>query len=199
MLKSTNSLIGALFLLVVFIVLVLYVFQRGGLLAFQYLLSKSMSTGMPVSGTPVTGFSIPTAPGPVSIGTEAIMGNVGITVSGIMLPANGYVGNTARYTALDKGEEYLRVDIKVRCVSSSEKCHLTEFDFGVQTKSGKDYPAELSGSYDLKGLFEGGDIEPGKSMTGSLLFVIDQGEKGLTLVYPRMFAFGGSAKILLGH
>jgi hypothetical protein len=117
---------------------------------------------------------------------------------GIMLPANGYVGNNAKYTALDQDEEYLRVDIKVRCVSANEKCHLTEFDFGVQTKSGKDYPAELSGSYDLKGLFEGGDIEPGKSMTGSLLFVIDKGEKGLTLFYPRLFAFGGSAKIALG-
>ena len=198
MLKSNNSLISALFLLVVFIVLVLYVFQRGGLLAIQYMLIKSMSTGMPVSSTPITGLSIPTAPGPVSIGTESIMGNVGITVTGIMLPANGYVGNTARYTALDKGEEYLRVDIKVRCVSSKEKCHLTEFDFGVQTQSGKDYPAELSGGYDLKGLFEGGDIEPGKSMTGSMLFVIKKGESGLVLYYPRMFAFGGSARFLLG-
>jgi hypothetical protein len=199
MLKSTNSLIGALILLAAFIILVLYVLQRGGLLAIQYMLSKNMSTGIPVSSTPVTGFSFPTAPGPVSIGTEAIVGNVGITVTGIMLPANRYVGNNAKYTALDQDEEYLRVDITVHCVSSQEKCHLTEFDFGVQTKSGKDYPAELSDSYDLKGLLEGGDIDPGKSMTGSLLFVIEQGEQGLTLIYPRMFAFGGSAKISLGR
>jgi hypothetical protein len=45
-----------------------------------------------------------------------------------------------------EGKEYLVVDVKVRCVSSEEKCHLTEFDFGVETKGGRDYPAELSGS-----------------------------------------------------
>jgi hypothetical protein len=186
-----------LLLLAALIVLVLYVFQRGGLLAIQYMLSQNQA-GLPTSGTPVTGLSFPTAPGLVSIGTETIMGNVGITVTGIMLPANGYVGNTARYTALDQDEEYLRVDIKVRCVSSKEKCHLTEFDFGVETKGGHDYPAELSGGFDLKGLFEGGDIQPGKSMTGSLLFVIKKGDSGLVLYYPHMFGFGGMAKIKLG-
>jgi Domain of unknown function (DUF4352) len=93
----------------------------------------------------------------------------------------------------------LVVDVKVHCVSSDEKCHLTEFDFGVETKSGHDYPAELTVSYsDLKGLFEGGDIDPGKSMSGSLIFVIQKGESGLTLIYPRLFAFGGSAKFILG-
>lgn len=91
------------------------------------------------------------------------------------------------------------VDVKVRCVSSERKCHLTEFDFGIETKDRQDYLAELSGSYsDLKGLFEGGDIEPGKSMSGSLIFVIDKGESGLILIYPRLYAFGGSAKFMLG-
>jgi hypothetical protein len=35
-------------------------------------------------------------------------------------------------------------------------------------------------------------------MSGSLIFVIQKGEGGLTLIYPRRFAFGGSVKVLLG-
>jgi len=46
MLKSTNNLIGALLLLAALIVLVLYVFQRGGLLAIQYMINQSQSTGL---------------------------------------------------------------------------------------------------------------------------------------------------------
>ncbi len=41
-------------------------------------------------------------------------------------------------------------------------------------------------------------IEPGKSMSGSLIFILEKGERGLILVYPRLFAFGGSAKFDLG-
>ena len=35
-------------------------------------------------------------------------------------------------------------------------------------------------------------------MSGSLIFIIEKGESGLILIYPRLFAFGGSAKFVLG-
>jgi hypothetical protein len=175
-------------------------YQKAWLIAIQYMLISGNSPGLPTSTTPISGFSFPTAPAPVSLGNEGIINNLGITVTRVISPADIYIGKAASPSVLREGKEYLVVDIKVRCVSSGEKCHLTEFDFGVETKGGGDYPAELSGNYsdDLKGLFEGGDIEPGKSMSGSLIFVIQKGESGLTLVYPRLFAFGGSAKFILG-
>ena len=174
-------------------------YQKAWLIAIQYMLTSGNSPGLPTSTTPISGFSIPTASAPVSLGKEAIINNLGITVTRVISPADTYIGKAAFPSVLREGKEYLVVDVKVRCVSSGEKCHLTESDFGVETKGGRDYPAELSVSYsDLKGLFEGGDIEPGKSMIGSLIFVIQKGENGLTLVYPRLFAFGGSAKFILG-
>ena len=175
-------------------------YQKALLIAIQYMLISGNSSSLPTSTTPISGFSIPTAPAPVSLGKEAIINNLGITVTRVISPADTYIGNAAFPSVLREGKEYLVVDVKVRCVSSAEKCHLTEFDFGVETKGGRDYPAELSGNYsdNLKGLFEGGDIEPGKSLSGSLIFVIQKGEGGLTLVYPRLFAFGGSAKFMLG-
>ena len=174
-------------------------YQKAWLIAIQYMLTSGNSPGLPTATTPISGFSIPTAPAPVSLGKEAIINNLGITVTRVISPADTYIGKAAFPSVLREGKEYLVVDVKVRCASSGEKCHLTESDFGVETKGGRDYPAELSVSYsDLKDLFEGGDIEPGKSMSGSLIFVIQKGESGLTLIYPRLFAFGGSAKLMLG-
>lgn len=163
------------------------------------MLNSGQPLGLPTSMTPISGLSISTAPAPVSLGKEVVINNLGITVTRVISPADSYVGKAAFPSVLREGKEYLVVDVKVRCVSSGEKCHLTEFDFGVETKSGRDYPAELSGNYsDLKGLFEGGDIEPGKSMSGSLIFIIPKGQKSLTLIYLRLFSFGGSAKFILG-
>ena len=174
-------------------------YQKAWLIAIQYMLISGNSSSLPTSTTPISGFSIPTAPAPVSLGKEVIINNLGITVTRVISPADTYIGKAAFPSVLREGKEYLVVDVKVRCVSSGEKCHLTESDFGVETKGGRDYPAELSVSYsDLKGLFEGGDIDPGKSMSGSLIFVMQKGESGLTLIYPRLFAFGGSAKFILG-
>ena len=199
MLKSTNSLLGALVLLAALIVLVLYVFQRGGLLAIQYMLSRAQSTGLAAGSTPVSGFSFPTAQAPAGYNTELTVGNLGITVTGIVSPADHVVGTANRFNVLEKDEEYLVVYIKTRCVSKSETCRVTESDFGIESSTGRDYPAELSVSFsDLKGIFEGGDIPPGQNLGGSLIFIIKKGDKGLTLIYPRMFGFGSTAKFTLG-
>jgi Domain of unknown function (DUF4352) len=189
-----------LLILAALCLLAMLFYQRAWLVAIQYMLNSGQPVGLPTSMTPISGLSISTAPAPVSLGKEAIVNNLGITVTRVISPADSYVGKAAFPSVLREGKEYLVVDVKVRCVSSKEKCHLTEFDFGVESKGGQDYPAELSGNYsdNLQGVFEGGDIEPGKSMSGSLIFIIPKGDRGLTLIYPRLFSFGGSAKFILG-
>lgn len=180
-------------------ILILVLFQKAWLKMIQDRLNSSQAFAFPTSATSISNFSFPTAPAPVAAGKEVIFKDLGITVTRVISPANSYMGNAAFPSVLKEGKEYLVVDIKVRCISSKEKCHITEFDFGVDTKSGHEYPAELSGSYsdDLSGVFEGGDIEPAKSMSGSLIFILEKGERGLVLIYPRLFAFGGSVKINL--
>ena len=175
-------------------------YQKALLIGIQLLLNSNRSFGLPVTTTAIPSFSFPTFPAPVPAGKEAIINHLGIIVTRVISPADKYMGKAASPSVLQEGKEYLVVEVKVRCVSSKEKCHVTEFDFGVETKAGHDYPAELSGSYsdDLQGVFEGGDIDLGKSMSGSLIFILEKGEKGLTLIYPRMFSFGGSAKFILG-
>src|SRR6185436_15510587 len=192
----SNRLIINLLVLAAIAFLSLYLFQSAWLNVISRMLNSSQSTGLPgSSSTPVSGFSFPTARAPAAINTELTVGNLGITVTGIVSPADHVIGTANRFNVLEKDEEYLVVYIKTRCVSKSETCRVTESDFGVESEVGRDYPAELSVSFsDIRGLFEGGDIPPGQNLGGSLIFIIQKGEKGLTLVYPRMFAFGDTAK-----
>lgn len=178
----------------------LILYQRALLTGIQFMVNSNRDFGLPTPTTPIPSISFPTASAPVSVGKEAIINDLGITVTRVISPADRYMGKAAWPSVLQEGKEYLVVDVKVRCVASKEKCHLTEFDFGVETKSGHDYAAELSGMYsdELQGVFEGGDIQAGKSMSGSLIFVLEKGEKGLTLIYPRMYSFGSSVKVVLG-
>jgi hypothetical protein len=99
---------------------------------------------------------------------------------------------------LGDGEEYLLVDISVRCLSTAEACRLTEFDFGVRSTSGRETPAEFASRFSGLQLFEGGAIASGQSMSGSLIFIIHQDERGLVLYYPRGFSLGGAAEVVLG-
>jgi hypothetical protein len=197
--NSSSRLIVNLLIVAAIALLSLYLFQSAWLAVISRMLSSSQSTGLPASSTPVSGFSFPTARAPAALNTELTVGNLGITVTGIVSPADHVVGKANRFNVLEKDEEYLVVYIKTRCVSKSETCRVTESDFGIESNSGRDYPAEFSVSFsDLKGLFEGGDIPPGQNLGGSLIFIIKKGERGLTLVYPRMFGFGSTARFTLG-
>jgi Domain of unknown function (DUF4352) len=198
--KSSGGVILSLLVAAAVGFLSLYLFQSVWLKLISRMLNSNQSAGLPTSSTPISGFSFPTRRAPAPLNKELTVGNLGITVTGIVSPADAMVGKANRFNVLEKDEEYLVVYIKTRCVSKSETCRLTEFDFGVHSEAGRDYPAELSGNYsdDLKGLFEGGDIPPGQNLGGSLIFIIRKGDRGLTLVYPRLFSFGDSAEFLLG-
>jgi Domain of unknown function (DUF4352) len=197
--KSSSGLIISLLVAAAVGFLSLYLFQSVWLKLISRMLNSNQSAGLPTSSTPISGFSFPTRRAPAPLNKELTVGNLGITVTGILSPADAMIGKANRFNILEKDEEYLVVYIKTRCASKSETCRVTESDFGVQSDAGRDYPAELSVSFsDLKGLFEGGDIPPGQNLGGSLIFIIRKGDRGLTLVYPRLFSFGSSAEFLLG-
>ena len=128
-----------------------------------------------------------------------MVGNVTIRVRGVSRATSARSAGASTYQALKNGEEYLLVDVSVRCLSAKESCHVTEFDFGVQSASGRDTPAELTSSSSSLHVFEGGTISPGRSVSGSLIFIIRQKDRDFKLYYPRGFAFGGSAEVILGR
>lgn len=181
-------------------ILSLIVFQKLWLAFISYQLNHQPASGrLPVSSTLVSGVSFPTARPPAPVGSEATFGSLAITATRVARPAGAQVAK-AGYKVLEKDEEYLQVVIQVRCISTSETCRLTEFDFGVSNSSGRDYLAEFSSSFsDLPNLFEGGEIAPGKKLAGSLIFIIHKEDSGLILFYPRMAIGVAPAKFLLGR
>jgi hypothetical protein len=199
--NSSNALILVLLSIGCLFMLVLIVYQKALLELVSQRLTADPSAGLPVSSTPITGFSFPTSQPAAPVGKELTAGNLAITVRRVVRPADTTVGDAGLFNTLEQDEQYLLVDIQVRCLSTTESCRLTEFDFGVRTGSGRDYTAEFSSGFDedLKGLFEGGEIEPGKSLAGALIFVIHKTDTDLKLLYPRMYNFGGSAEFLLGR
>ncbi len=198
--SSEKSVVGWLLITFAISIVLLFVFQNVWWGMVQTLMLKASQATLPVSTTPITGISFATSAAPVPVGRESISGNVAITVTRVNNPADYYVAKAAQFSKLKDDEQYLVAEIEVRCLSSAkESCRLTEFDFGVKSSSGRDYATELSGGYDLKNLFEGGEIKPGESQSGSVIFVIDKGEHGLVMYYPRMFGFGSEARFILAN
>ncbi len=193
--NSSNGLIISLLFAAVIGFISLYLFQSVWLKLILHKLNSTQSAGLPVSSTPISGFSFPTKSAPASLGTELKIGNLGITVTSVIRPAGKIVESADKTNIIpEKDKEYLMVNIKTRCISKSETCRLTEFDFGIHSKS------ELSGNFtNIKDIFEGGDIKPEQSLSGSIFFIIGKGERGLRLIYPRLYSFGASAEFLLGQ
>lgn len=200
--NSSNGLIVGVLLVFGLALLSLFLYQSAWLKLISYMLNSDQSAGLPVSSTPITGFSFPTAAPAARPGTEVAVGKLAITVTRVVRPADTSVARADGHPALEIDEQFLLVDIAVRCLSTDGTvCRLTEFDFGVSNSAGRDYPAEFSSSFPgLQSIFEGGDIEPGRSLAGSLIFIIHKSDTGLTMRYPRMYNFGGpSAEFLLGQ
>jgi len=120
--NSSNRLIIGLLLITGLVVLSLFLFQSAWLKIIMYMLKSSESAALPISSTPITGFSIPTARPPAPAGVELAVGDLGITVTRVTRPADFAVRNAHQYKVLDQDEEYLMVEIKVRCISSTETC-----------------------------------------------------------------------------
>ncbi len=197
--NSIGGLVFGVLLMAGLAILSLTLVQGAWLGLISHMLQANQSAGLPqFSPTPVSGFAFPTPRPPGHVGEEVIVSEVAIRVSGVSRAANERQAGASTYQALKNGEEYLLVGVSVRCLSAKAACHLTEFDFGVRNASGRDTPAEfISNSSGLQ-VFEGGTIAPGQSMSGSLIFVVRQNDRGLKLYYPRGFSLGGAAEVVLG-
>jgi hypothetical protein len=197
--NSESGFLLRLLLAIVLVILVLTLVPGVWLLLISHLLKASQSAGLPqFSTTPLSGFAFPTPRAPGRVGEEVTVGKVAIRVTGVVRPANARVGEASTYQGLGDGEEYLLVDISVRCLSASESCRLTEFDFGVRSASGRERPAEFASRFSGLRLFEGGAIASGQRMSGSLIFIIHKDDRGLVLYYPRGLSLGGTAEVVLG-
>src|SRR5580765_2056340 len=129
--NSTSGLVLGVLLTAGLMILVLTLVQGAWLGLVSHLLQANQSAGLPqFSATPVSGFAFPTPRAPGRVGEEVTVGKVAIRVTGVVRPANARVGGASTYQALGDGEEYLLVDISVRCLSANASCRLTEFDFG---------------------------------------------------------------------
>jgi len=197
--NSTSGLVLGVLLTAGLMILVLTLVQGAWLGLISHMLQANQSAGLPqFSTTPVSGFAFPTPRPPGQVGEEVTVGKVAIRVTGVSRTASARLAGASTYQALRNGEEYLLVGVSVRCLSTKESCQLTEFDFGVRSASGRDTPAEFASNSSGLQLFEGGTITPGHSMSGSLIFVIRQNDRGLKLYYPRGFSLGGAAEVVLG-
>ncbi|MEX0788686.1 MAG: DUF4352 domain-containing protein [Anaerolineales bacterium] len=149
--------------------------------------------------TPIAGMGIPTAAPPARIGVEVVAGSLAMKVTQVVRPGDGIVNRASSRLVPEANEEFVMVDIEVRCLSSaSDTCYVTEFDFGITSSSGRDYTPEFSSAFSgLQGLFEGGAIPPGESMAGSIVYIIPRDEVGLVLEYPRLFPLPGSRASLI--
>jgi hypothetical protein len=197
--NSVGGLVFSVLLAAGLVLLVLTLVQGAWLGLIAHMLHANQSAGLrQFPTTPVSGFAFPTPRAPGHVGEEMTVGKVAIRVTGVSHATSARLAGVSTYQALKKGEEYLLVGVSVRCLSAKESCHLTEFDFGVRSASGRDTPAEFTNSSSGLRVFQGGTIAPGHSMSGSLVFIIRQNDRGLRLYYPRGFNLGGSAEVVLG-
>jgi hypothetical protein len=197
--NSISGLVFSVLLAAGLVLLVLMLVQGAWLGLIFQMLKANQSAGLPqFSTTPVSGFAFPTPRAPGHVGQELTVGTIAIRVTGVSRATSARLAGASTYQALEKGEEYLLVGVSVRCLSAKESCHLTEFDFGVRSASGRDTPAEFTSNSSGLQVFEGGTLAPGHSMSGSLVFIVRQNDRGFKLYYPRGFNMGGSAEVVLG-
>lgn len=177
----------------------LLLFQRVWLAMIINMVNNSPSVGMPVSTVPAGNFSLPTEDAPAYIGEERAINDMAISVTRVVRPADSPRGKSL-FTSLDAGQEYMLVGIRVRCTAADKSCRAVELDFGVSGNSRKDYTPEFSTGFDnLDGLFQGGDIAPGESMSGDLVFIVSQDDSGLKMFYPRTYGFAHTVSFWLGQ
>jgi len=159
------------------------------------LLAANQGAALPISGTPISGF--PTQAPSVPIGTERTMGDLAISVTRVLRPADAAI-YAGYYKQLDQADEFIAVGIQARCIASDQSCRLAETDFGVNAESGQDYMAEFSNNFEgVRGLFDGGEMAAGQSLSGDVVFIVPREASGLLLIYPGMYSFGNEARFRL--
>jgi len=153
-------------------------------------------TVFPMATLPVSDFgAIFESVGPAPIGSPLRLGNVEVTATGFIWPADHIVKRAEGYPTLDRGEQFALVGVAVACrTPSGESCNVTELNFNMSGASGATYyPVFTMFLTGLRGLFEGGQILGGETWSGDLVFILDREETDLVLTY------GGAPGVLAGQ
>ena len=195
--NSTLSLVLGVLLAAAVAFLALTRMQGAWLGLISHMLQANQSAGLPqLATTPMSVFAFPTPRPPARVGDEVTAGAVAIRVTGVSHRTR--LSGATTYESLGRGEEYLVVNVAVRCHSPNDSCRLTGFDFDVRSAAGQEARPVFAGRVSGLQLFDGGTIARGRSTSGSLIFIIRQKDRGLVLSYPRDFGLGRSAQVALG-
>jgi hypothetical protein len=123
--------------------------------------------------------------GPVGLGRPLTVGAVEVVANDLLRPADTLVIHADSYPAIEPTEQFAMVDVSVTCrAADGESCTVTELNFSLEADAQKTYFPEFAMSLDgLNGLFDGGQIASGETLSGDVVFVVDRDAAGLILRY----------------
>jgi hypothetical protein len=127
----------------------------------------------------------PWAQGPASLRQSLTVGNVEVTANDIRWPADRVVLHADAYPVPGPDEQFAMVDVSATCRhDANAACSVSALSFRLSSGSGETYAPVLETSFEgLSGLFEGGQISPGDTRSGSIVFLLNRGAERLTLTY----------------
>jgi hypothetical protein len=129
----------------------------------------------------------------VPIGQERAVGELAITVTRVLRPADDFLTErglspASKNAYVGSNRELLLVIVKIRCIDLNG-CSIRANDFGMMALPGMDYaPISAERLPELSGLISDGIIGADKSLEGGLIYAIDRTSNNLTLFYPRSAA-----------
>ena len=140
--------------------------------------------------------------GPAPLGSPLQLGGVQISVTDFIRKADDIVKRAETSPFIDADKQFALVEISVTCLAGGGgSCNVTEFNFSLSGRSAPTVYPELGLSFSgLRGLFDGGLMTEGTSLSGSLVFILDRSETDLVLSYFPVPGFGGArATFTLGE
>lgn len=116
---------------------------------------------------------------PAPVGETVSVPNFAILVTAITRPADDIVATGNMFnTEPEPGQEYIMVELSATCLV--EECSFSTFNFNVIDSSGLVHDAQsfVSG---VTGMLDSGDMLSGGTRSGSVFFLVPQGDDGLVL------------------
>lgn len=126
---------------------------------------------------------------PVAPGEEGWANGMAMRVEGLTRPADAIVERSNSFNpSPGPGQEYIFVELAITCEKSEgETCLYSPLiNFDLLGDAARYVPQVIM--LDVPGLLEGGEIAAGERVSGDLVFVIDQDETDLVLMYQNILA-----------